>query len=43
MKFKKYLLFLVIAALAVIVAACGNAETPETDTNGDMNEGEAML
>ena len=34
MKFKKYLLFLVIAALAVVVVACGtNADNNETENN----------
>ena len=33
MKFNKYLLFLILAALMAIVAACGNDEdSAETDT-----------
>ena len=41
MKLNKLFLFLMLAAIMAIVAACGNDETPETDTNGDTNEGEA--
>src|SRR4051794_7979862 len=41
MKLNKLFLFLMLAAIMAIVAACGNDETPETDNNGDTNEGEA--
>ena len=41
MKLNKLFLFLMLAALMAIVAACGNDETPETDNNGDANKEEA--
>ncbi len=41
MKLNKLFLFLMLAALMAIVAACGNDEAPETENNGAANEGEA--
>lgn len=41
MKFKKYLLFLAIAALAIMVAACGADTTEDSDSNNsDTNSSE---
>jgi phosphate transport system substrate-binding protein len=41
MKLNKLFLFLMLAAIMAIVAACGNDEAPETDNSGDAKEGEA--
>ncbi|MFC5590750.1 PstS family phosphate ABC transporter substrate-binding protein [Sporosarcina soli] len=54
MKLNKYLLFLVLAALMAIVAACGadsneetpdntDSSTPDTEANGDANDEAAAL
>ena len=38
MKLKKYLLFLAIAALAAIIAACGSGSAADSDKKGEENE-----